>query len=258
MKRWLGAMGAALWLWAGAAVAQAEDLALPGGIVMPLGEEVSVSPAETSLWGGMLAGQVRDALSEENLLRCIRSLGLYEDGDQEERLAKAAAAVFQGGRFDRLTAEDGSMGILLAVHADNDTRAELASLLKEAKRPDFRFSGDGESGRASAGGFSLTEAAPVKSGLSDGGVAYQWGTAALTFAGLWNVPLPFSALYALQETPQGETCFLFLSLPDGAETFRGPLEKGLAGAELTGEAAAASAEAPAEAATETAETEEDA
>ena len=252
MKRWLGAMGAALWLWAGAAVAQAEDLALPGGIVMPLGEEVSVSPAETSLWGGMLAGQVRDALSEENLLHCIRSLGLYEDGDQEERLA--AAAVFQGGRFDMLTAKDGSMGILLAVHADNDTRAELASLLKDAKRPDFRFSGDGESGSASAGGFSLTEAAPVTSGLSDGGVAYQWGTAALTFAGLWNVPLPFSALYALQETPQGETCFLFLSLPDGAETFRGPLEKGLAGAELTGEAA----EAPAEAGTEAAETEEDA
>lgn len=237
MKRWLGAAACAVWLWAGSAAAGADDLYLPGGIVMPLGGDVEVSSAETSFWGGLLAGQMKNAVSEERLAGAIDSLRLYEDGADRDRLASLLAKAFEGGRFERLTGKGGDAeAIILTLYVSGREKAEIEELLAKAQEPDLPLAGGRKSIRRAeitAGDFSLVEAAPLRKGVSDQGVPYKWGTAALVFAGQWNLNLPFTAAYAVQDGHSGEAYTLLLALPGGAEYLLPRLEKGLARARDT-------------------------
>ena len=234
MKRWLGAAACAAWLWAGAAAAGAEDLYLPGGVVLPMPGEVETASAETSFWGGLLAEKVRDAVSEEKLRGAIDSLKLYGQGDaaKRDRLAQIVAGIFAGGRFELVqTKEGGASGLLLSVYVTDAEKAEIETLLSEAREPDIPFKGakkrlDREG--ITAGRFALVEASPMKSGVSSEGVPYKWGDASLTFAGEWDLSLPFGAVYAVVDGRAGRAYAIFLALPEGAAYFQPRLEKGLA------------------------------
>lgn len=257
MKRWLGAAACAAWLWAGAAAAGADDLYLPGGIVMPLGGDVEVSSAETSFWGGLLAGQMKNAVSEERLAGAIDSLRLYEDGAKRDRLASLLARIFEEGCFERLSGKGGDAeAIVLSLYVSDREKAEIGKLLAEAEEPDLPLAGGRKSVRKAeitAGDFSLVEAAPLRKGVSDQGVPYKWGTAALVFAGQWNLNLPFTAAYAVQDGRRGEAYTLLLALPGGADYFLPRLEKGLGRSRDTSPLPAAETPEESAAQTETAE-----
>lgn len=237
MKRWMSATALACGLWAGAGLAEADTLHLPGGMTVPMGNTVEVTDAETSFWGGLLAGQMRDAVTEEKIARCIDSLRIYnrDDGGKRDRLAQLAAHILDGGRFERLTARDeGAEAILLSVYVSREEKEEIERLLADAREPDIPMAGSVRRIRKSgisAGKFSLVEAEPMKSGTSTGGVDYKWGRAALTFAGQWGLSLPFAAVYAVQQGVSGEAYTLFLALPESADYFLPYFEKGLAGAQ---------------------------
>lgn len=242
MKRWMSAAALGLWLWAGAGLAEADTLNLPGGMTVPLGGAVEVTDAESSFWGGLLAGQMRDAVTEEKIARCIDSLRLYDGdgGGKRDRLAQLAAHILAGSRFERLTGRDGGAeAILLSVYVSREEKEEIEALLADAREPDIPMAGAARRIRTSgisAGKFSLVEAAPMQRGVSSGGVDYKWGQAALTFAGQWGLSLPFSAVYAVQRGASGEAYTLFLALPESADYFLPHFEKGLAEAKDGGAA----------------------
>lgn len=241
MKRRISAAALGLGLWAGAGAAQADTLHLPGGMTVPMGGAVEVTDAESSFWGGLLAGQMREAVTEDKLARCIDSLHLYgaDGGEKRDRLAQLAAHILAEGRFERLTGRDGGAeAILLSVYVSREEKEEIEALLVDAREPDIPMAGSSRLRRSgiSAGKFSLVEASPVKRGVSAGGVGYQWGEAALTFAGQWGLTLPFSAVYAVQSGASGEAYTLFLALPESADYFLPHFEKGLAEAEDGGAA----------------------
>ena len=241
MKRWLCACACGLWLWAGAA-ARADDMYLSGGVVLPV-EEAETAPVETSLLGSLLAERMRDAVTEDKLSKTIDRLGLYDKEDTVKRdgLARLASRILLGGQFSILKAADGkAAGIFLTVHVSGEEERALNRLLAGAREPDLPIKGAVRRRRndsITAGDFSLVETSPLRRGISEGGVPYRWGDAVIAYAGRLHLTLPFTAVYARQDGPDGEMYSIFLALPDGARYFLPRLEAGFKNARL-GEAPA--------------------
>ncbi len=200
---------------------QAEDLRLPGGEVLPMGDAVEVESVADSAVGQFLSGHLREAFTEEKIEGTLNKMGIYSgDAETARSLAGLLAQAASQGEF-RLLSGAGHEMAAFSVHADGAYIGKASSLLSKAKWP------SGEAGLSvkqmlplSVGVFTLNDLSGWEEGTSEAGVGYRLGGAEISAGTGFGLSLPLHVEALVQADPDGgETYTLFLTTEDGADFF---------------------------------------
>lgn len=202
-------------------VSHAEDLTLPGGEVLPLGDAVQVESVEDSAVGSFLAAQVRDALTAEKISRTLDKMGIYQgDGEAASALAELLSDAAQRGEF-RLVSGGGHEMAVFSVHADHAYITRASALLAKAKWP----GGAPEISvrqmlPLTVGVFTVSDLSGWEEGTSEGGIGYRLGGAEMSAGTGLGLSLAIHVEALVQNAAGGgETYTLFLTTEDGADFF---------------------------------------
>ncbi len=202
-------------------VSHGEDLTLPGGEVLPMGDAVEVTAVSDSAVGQFLSAHLEDAFTEDKIESTLSKMGIYS-GDEEtgQALAGLLAAAASQGEFRILSGAGHEMAVF-SVHADGAYIGKVSSLLSKAKWP------GGEAGLSvrnmlplSVGVFTLRDVSGWEEGTSEAGVGYRLGGAEVSAGTGFGLSLPLHLEALVQTDPDGgETYSLFLATEDGADFF---------------------------------------
>ena len=195
MKKWMGAVLAAA-LLAGGLTAQADDLTLPAGEVLPLGSRVAVWRGEDSYFAPKLA----ELLSDPALVRAVAAdyidMGVYSRDEKAaaERMAETALDIIRQSRAYQLRSVSGNTMYTAYVLAlpmelplseadqlrwNNWIRAYGEANGVSAEKLDH-FKAHGELSESMKLGLEAAKMTVKKEGTSPGGVTYQLARTQLT------------------------------------------------------------------------------
>lgn len=203
-KRWMGAaLAAALCL--SPAAAQADDLTLPSGEVLPLGSAVAVWRGEDSYFAGKIDAALANPSLGETFAKGWIEDGVYPASEKEaaERMGRAAAELLRESRVYQLRSVSGntmytayvlSLPIDLPLTEEELTRwngwvKELGT--KEGLTEEALASLDahGELAESVRIGMEAARMAVTEEGTSKGGVGYRLSMTQLAPT-VWDYAMP--------------------------------------------------------------------
>lgn len=175
-------------LWAG--TVSAADLTLPEGIILPMGEDVSVHRGSDSFLAGQVEKWLRNPELEKNIAASLRKSEVFKgkDPSSADRLAKLSIQILEKSRLYQLQRDEGSVfyqALVLAIPLSDDEVAEANTLSREAlglTGKDGGSSHDGIDqvaqayGPAIMGSVFADETLSWKEGTSEAGVPYRYAS----------------------------------------------------------------------------------